>query len=76
MVLALLKKGEQRKDKRNVALSEEAQFYSMALQKVGKKIRIPQRQFIGNSPEVEKIVRDIVVENMERFATRLDFNIQ
>ncbi len=69
------KKGERRKDKRNVALSEEAQFYrAMALMKVGRKIRIPQRQFIGNSPEVEDAVREIVEENLQRFAVRLDFN--
>ena len=71
------KKGEQRKDKRNVAISQEAQFYrSMALQKVGKKIRIPQRQFIGNAPEVEKIVREIVEENLQKFARNLDFTIK
>ena len=71
------KKGERRKDKRNVALSEEAQFYrAMALMKVGKKIRIPQRQFIGNSPEVEEAVREIVQENLQKFAVRLDFNIK
>ena len=69
------KKGAMRQDKRNAAISEEAQFYrAMALQKVGKKIRIPQRQFIGNSPEVEKAVREIVEENLQKFAVRLDFN--
>lgn len=37
-------------------------FKRMALMKVGSKIRIPQRRFIGDSPEVRKAVDDIVKE--------------
>jgi len=35
-------------------------FKRMALMKVGSKINIPQRKFIGDSPEVRKAVVDIV----------------
>lgn len=37
-------------------------FKRMALMKVGSKIKIPQRRFIGDSPEVRKAVDDIVKE--------------
>ena len=71
------KKGTMRNDAKNRALTSEAQFYkAMALQKVGKNIRIPQRQFIGNSPEVEKAVREIVIDNLEQFIDKIDFNIK
>ncbi len=42
----------------------EAEFYkSMALKKVGSKIIIPRRQFIGMHPEVERIIREISEAN-------------
>ena len=43
------------KDKRNVRLDTEADFWMfMALKKAGSTIRIPRRRFLGTSPEVEK----------------------
>ena len=32
--------------------------------KEGKRIRIPQRRFLGASPEVEKVVKEIIEENL------------
>lgn len=47
-------------------LSPEAQFYgAMALMKVGSVVRIPKRRFLGVSPEVEKIVREVVKEGLK-----------
>lgn len=62
------KNGEKRKDKRTVQLSEEAEFWKhLALMKVGKTIRIPRRQFLGYSPEVEKAVCEIVEDNLDEY---------
>ena len=47
------KTGKTSNTKRNRDLNEEAQFWkAMALMKVGSKITIPERRFIGRSPEV------------------------
>lgn len=59
------KNGERRNDKRTIRLSTEAEFWKlMALMKVGKSIVIPRRRFIGQSPEVEKLVSEIIEENL------------
>lgn len=53
---------------RKQELSAEAEFYrAMALKPVGNKINIPRRRFIGYAPEVERIVRSIIEENLTRF---------
>lgn len=66
------KSGEIRRDKRTVQLSDEAQFWKfMAMMKEGNTIKIPRRQFLGTSPEVEKAVRDIVEENITEY-----FNVE
>lgn len=62
------KNGERRNDKRTIRLSTEAEFWRhMALMKEGKKIRIPRRRFLGYSPEVEKMVREIIEENLTEY---------
>lgn len=44
--------------------SDEALFWGyMALKKVGSKIKIPKRQFIGKHPQVEQIISDIITSN-------------
>ena len=43
----------------------------MALMKSGSVIRIPRRQFIGYSPEVEKAVREIIEENLDEYFKNL-----
>lgn len=62
------KNGEKRKDKRTNQLSDESEFWKiLALMKVGKKIHIPKRQFLGTSPEVENTVREIIEENITEY---------
>jgi len=59
------KGGTARNTAQNRALSSEAAFYkNMALMKVGSKIKIPARQFIGDHPRVQQIVQATVDEHM------------
>ena len=37
----------------------------MALKPVGSKIIIPKRQFIGKHPEVNKILKEIIENNIQ-----------
>ena len=70
------KKGEKRQNKHNRQLTTEAEFYkAMALKKVGNKIIIPKRQFIGKHPEVEKKVREIIETNLSAYFNSDEFNI-
>lgn len=70
------KDGTPRKDKRTVQLTTEAEFWKfMALKKEGSTIKIPRRQFLGTSPEVEKAVRDIVEENLTEYFN-VEYNIK
>ena len=56
-------------------LSTESEFWRfMALMKVGSTIKIPRRQFLGNAPEVERTVREIIEENITEFFNT-DFDI-
>lgn len=65
------KSGSYRNNRRNRALSAEAQFWrAMALKPVGSKIRIPRRQFIGRHPQLEALLRDILIENARRFLNK------
>lgn len=65
------KNGEKRNTKRNQTLSEKGEFYrAMALKKVGSIITIPERRFIGNSKTTDKIIREIVRENIEDYFKR------
>lgn len=66
------KDGTLRKTKKNARLTTEADFYKwMALKKEGSTIKIPRRQFLGTSPEVEQAVRKIIEENISEY-----FNIE
>lgn len=54
------------KSDRNTRLSAEAlQWKGMALMKVGHKMKIEQRQFIGDHPNVRKSIESIVNNNMQ-----------
>lgn len=62
------KNGAPRNNKRNRALTEEAEFYRrMAMKKAGSKITIPKRQFIGNHPDLEKLLKEIFYNNAKNF---------
>ena len=43
----------------------------MALMKVGTQIRIPQRQFLGDHPEVRKRAEAVIQRNLQRAAQDL-----
>jgi len=59
------KDGSTRSTAQNRALSADAQFYkNLALMKVGSKIKIPARQFIGDHPKVTQIVQAAVDEQV------------
>ena len=67
------KDGTESRSKRNVARSAAAEFYKrMALMKVGQKIQMPERRFIGGGPEVEAIVRGIIDENLNEYLTQYE----
>lgn len=55
------------KRKKQVLTDEEEFYKCMALKKVGSKIVIPKRQFIGTHPEVEKLILDIANRNKKIF---------
>lgn len=62
------KNGAPRNNKRNRALTAEAEFYRrMAMKKAGSKITIPKRQFIGNHPDLEKLLKEIFYNNAKNF---------
>lgn len=68
LVWARRKDGSLRKDKKTRAINDEAEFWKlMALKKVGSKIRIPKRRFLGTSAEVEKVIREIIDENVDEY---------
>ena len=51
---------------RNKRLSQEAQMWkAMALQKVGTKMKIEQRPFIGDHPKVKAMIQDVINQNMK-----------
>ena len=53
--------------------SPEASFWkNMALKKAGSKITIPQRHFLGPSPQVDQIVKRIVDAELQNFIKRLN----
>ncbi|MBQ9254997.1 MAG: phage virion morphogenesis protein [Bacteroidales bacterium] len=59
------KKGSVKHSARNYQISDLAMWYkNMALMKVGSKIHIPQRQFIGDHPQVDKLVKDVIDDNI------------
>lgn len=69
------KNGDKRNNKRTNMLTDEADFWqAMALMKVGHKIKIPRRRFLGVSPEVEASVREIIEENLTEYFGK-DFKI-
>lgn len=75
LVFCRKKNGELRKDKGTRQISTEAEFWKhLALMKVGSTIKIPRRQFLGHSPEVEQSVREIIEENLTEYFNH-DFKV-
>lgn len=68
LVFCRKKNGELRKDKGTRQISTEAEFWKLlALMKVGSSIKIPKRQFLGTTPEVEKTITEIIEENLTEY---------
>ena len=44
----------------------------MALMKVGKVITMPQRQFIGDGPDTQRIIRSVIDDNLKNFNLSLE----
>lgn len=60
--------GGRRPGRRKARPSAEAEFWKrMALMKVGARIRMPRRRFIGESPEVDEAVKGIIEENLTEY---------
>lgn len=58
--------------KKQKHLSAEAEFWkAMALMRVGAEITIPQRKFLGTSPEVEGAVKKIISDNITEYLNTL-----
>ena len=65
-------KGKESKSKKNISLSAEAsKWKSLALMPIGHKIKVEKRQFIGDHPQVRKIVQNVLDTNMEIFNQEL-----
>lgn len=59
-------------DKRGMKLSQEAGiFRALALQKVGTKMKIKQRQFIGDHPQVRQRIEHVVDRNMKEIEKQI-----
>lgn len=62
------KDGSLSRSKRQVQLSEEAEFWkAMALKKVGETVTIPKRQYLGTSPQLENAVKAIIEKDIEEY---------
>lgn len=60
-----------------MSLNTISEFWRiMSMIKVGSTIKIPQRKFLGASPEVETAVREIIEENLNEYINSIDFNIK
>lgn len=60
-------KGAARNTVRNRRLTAEAAIWkNLALMKVGSKMKIPKRQFIGNHPQVDVSVKRVVDRRMDK----------
>ena len=57
---------------KNVNAVEAEFFKAMALKKVGSKIIIPQRQFIGDHPKVHQICEQIAIANLKSYFETLN----
>lgn len=66
--LSTTKTGKVSRSKRNLRLSDLAQFYkAMALKKAGSKIEIPRRQFLGHHQSLEAPTKALIGKNLDEF---------
>lgn len=58
--------------KKNQKLTAEAaKWKGLALMKIGQKIKVEKRQMVGDHPQVAKIVKGVIDDNMEIFNQEL-----
>lgn len=68
---------EETKRLKGKAMTEEGAFYrAMALKRRGSKIQIPRRMFIGKSPKVEKIVREVAEDCLAEYFNHVQFTFK
>lgn len=67
-----VKKKEVANTHRNRRLSAESKKWkAMAMQPIGTKMKIEQRQFIGTHPEVHRVLRSVIDVNMKEVEQKL-----
>ena len=70
------KSGAFSRSKKNLQLGADAEFFkAMALKRVGSKITIPRRKFIGMHPQVQQAVQEIIEKNFNQYFNhiKIDF---
>lgn len=66
-----------RNNKRNAALSSDAAYWkALALKKVGDKLTIPKRQYIGNHPNVKTIVKQDIDNAVVRLGKQIGIDMK
>jgi len=51
--------------------TKDESWRRMALMKVGKVITMPERRFIGDGPDTQRIIREAIDRNLQQFNTQL-----
>jgi len=70
-------KGQSRNTARNRAFVAEAGYWkAMALKKIGSKIKIEQRQFLGPHQEVDQVITGVIQRSMKDFETYIHQKLQ
>ncbi|MBQ0113459.1 MAG: phage virion morphogenesis protein [Bacteroidales bacterium] len=54
--------------------TKSEKYKALALKKVGSFIIIPERRFVGDAPEVKKIVEDVITEQLNDFISSITKN--
>lgn len=63
--------GESGSQKNQKLTAEAAKWRGMALMKIGQKIKVEKRQMVGDHPQVAKIIKGVIDDNMELFNQEL-----
>ena len=75
--LGVKKDGTPRANKANARLSQEAEYWkAMALMKVGKRITIPKRQFVGHHTQLDAAIERIVNQEVQEGANAIMADLQ
>lgn len=70
------KAGTFSRSKKNQQLGADAEFFKcMALKRVGSKITIPRRQFIGMHPQIRQAVQEIIEHNFNQYFDNIKIDI-